>query len=389
MRHHQERLGETAMRKRILSCLLLLGAGLFGVSAVRAEPQRIQALASIKGTRPLHVEGHGLVTGLKGTGDQTPAARNALRQMLSAQNILVSDEDIEGKNVALVLVTAEIPAFLRPGSTVDVRVSSTNAKSLENGVLSTTMLRLSTNAPVYAVAFGRVLIGGEGAGNRFETTGSIPGGAQVVRSQEVDYLSERDTFELILGRPSFTDAANIAKVINTSDRLNPDLEAFLNRQGFGALEMSIPGPAQALDADTVIVQIPEEYRQRKVQYVGSVLQTPVEVDVPPRVVINRATNTVIITGEVKVSRAAIAHGNLSVLVEQPPPQDGVPQPKRFLEEPQETRTVVEMSETLGQAEQLQTLLKTLNAMKTTPRDVITIIENLHRAGALHAELIVQ
>jgi len=347
-------------------------------------------LVTLKGVRPIRVRGTGLVTGLQGTGDEAESARKAVQRLLARQNINVNQADVEGENVAVVAVTAEIPPFARPGVATDVRVSSLHdAESLENGTLVRTNLRARTDGPIYAVASGRVLIGGEGAENRFGTTGGIPNGAQIVRSHDTQYLTDMDTVELLLKRPSFSDAANIAKVINSSDTLNPDLEAYLSRLGFDAVTRSIPGPAQALDAGTVIVKIPDSYRQRKVQYVSSVLQTPVDVDVPARVVINRATNTVVITGQVKVSRAAIAHGDLRVLVERPEPREGVPQPPQIVHGPQAEQRLVEMAESLGQTENLQVLLNTLNAMQTRPRDVITIIENLHKAGALHAELVVE
>ncbi|MHC4885260.1 MAG: flagellar basal body P-ring protein FlgI [Planctomycetota bacterium] len=361
--------------------LLLLAGGL------RAE--RIETIASIKGVRPLRISGRGLVTGLKGTGDKGDAAKIALQRFLGKQGINVETKDIDGSNVALVSVTAELPPFARPGQLIDIRVSSVNgAASLENGILELTRLRAIETGPVYAVASGRVLVGGQDEENKYLTTGSTPDGAEVVRENRVKFISDRNTFELLLNRPSFSTAYSIARAVNTSTASNPEAATQLG-QGFRGMSRE-SGPAQALNAGTVIIRIPEKFLGQKVKYISTIMRTlNVDVDVPPKVVINRATGTVVITGQVRVSRSAIAHGNLSVLVEKPINQgQGNANTNAYrLAQPQnEQWNLVEMSETLGQAEHLQVLLKTLNAMKTRPRDIIAIIKELKRAGALHAEL---
>lgn len=373
--------------RNILLVLVCLAA-----TAPAARAERIEVLAHIKGMRPLRVNGQGLVVGLNGTGDKANASREALKRLLSKQNLHFSVDDLPGQNVALVNVTAEIPAFARPGSVVDVQVSSlVNTASLQNGILLNTILRARPDGPVMAMASGRVLVGGESQNDQFPTTGSIPasqqGGAQVVRGQDVSFLSDRNTFELLLKRPSFSTAHSIAQAINANSATNPDLERMIEQMAFDILDRSIPGPAQALDAGTVIVRIPEQYGASKVKYISTVLKdVSVDVDVPPRVVINRATNTVVITGEVRVDRVAIAHGDLSVVVEQASRND----PAQFQFNPQDQRSLVEVTDAgQGQTENLKALLATLNAMQTRPRDIITIIETLHRAGALHADLVTQ
>jgi flagellar P-ring protein precursor FlgI len=235
---------------------------------------------------------------------------------------------------------------------------------------------------------GRILIGGN-ANSTFVSSGMIPAGrnsgAQVLRGYDVQFVSERNTFELILKEPSFANAYAIAQSINSTGETNPYLERMIEQEtGANAFDIQVKGTAQALNAGTVIVQIPASRLDQKVKYIMSVLKNVnVSADVPPRVVIDRGTNNVTITGEVRVSRAAIIQGNLSVMVEQA--TDNIP--ARFAEQPR--RTVVEMSDSLGQAENLQTLINTLNAMQVTPKDVVNIIQKLHRAGALHAELIVE
>jgi flagellar P-ring protein precursor FlgI len=376
--------------------VLLVFGLLFILLAGPVRAERVESLATIRGARPLRVSGIGIVVGLNETGDTALAARKALRKIQTDQSINVALEDIQGENIAVVSVTARIPAFARPGTFVDAQVASIyDATSLENGRLQITHLRVRPGGDTVAVASGRILVGGSNENSKFLTTGNIPasygGGAEVVRSEAVDFLSERNTFELILREPSFANAQAIANAINSNSATNPDLEAFLEERGFAALDLSVPGYAQALDAGTVIVQIPPRYEQDKVKYISSVMtDVNVDVDVPPRVVINGATNTVVITGEVRIARGALAaHGGLSVMVERPPnAPEGANM--RFLQEDPDQRSLVEISEgEQGQTENLRALYNTLNAMEARPADIITIIENLHRAGALHAELVNQ
>ncbi|MFW5858097.1 MAG: flagellar basal body P-ring protein FlgI [Planctomycetota bacterium] len=377
--------------RQLGTVLALLGTFLLLAAPARAE--RVEVLASIKGARPLRVMGKGIVVGLRGTGDDAAAARKALQQLLSKERMDVDMADLDGSNIAIVSVTAEIPAFTRPGAVVPVKVASIyDAESLENGILLTTQLRAVPGGPVYAVASGRLLIGGENQGEQFPTTASIPaslhGGAQVVRSEDVEFLSERNTFELNLNQPSFSVAESIAQAINSNSATNPRLDQVLEDAGFDALNMSIAGYAQALDAGRVIVRIPERYLTDKVRFISAVMKdVNVNVDAPPRVVINRATNTVVVTGEVRVGRAAIAHGDLTVMIERPQnaPAGATAQ---FQRPDQEPVSLVEVSESeQGRTENLRALLNTLNAMKARPRDIIAIVEALHRAGALHAELV--
>ncbi|MHC4870343.1 MAG: flagellar basal body P-ring protein FlgI [Planctomycetota bacterium] len=364
--------------------ILLLTTGM-------ARAVRVETMASVKGMRPLRVSGQGLVTGLNGTGDKSEGAKKLIARFLDKNGINASAEDIESGSVALVNVTTEIPASSRTGIVLPLRVSAlNNAQDLENGILLTTNLRAVPGGPVYVVGSGRILIGGEDQNSKFPTTANIPSGqnsgGQVVRAHEAQFISDKNTFELVLNRPSFSNAYSIAQAINSTGETNPYLEQIIeNSSGLDVFDIQVKGTAQALDAGTVIVQIPPQKLDQKVKYIMSVLKNVnVSVDVPPRVVIDRTTNNVTITGEVRVSRAAIIQGNLSVMVEDPPA--GTP---RFVKQNPQRRPVVEMSESLGQAEHLQTLINTLNAMQVTPRDVANILQKLHSAGALHAELIVK
>ncbi len=372
--------------KNTISIILFLA-----FTATSAMAVRVETLASVKGMRPLRVSGQGLVTGLNGTGDKSDAAKKLLARYLDKNGINVSSEDVESGSVALVNVTAEIPASVRTGVVIPLRISSiNNAQSLENGILLRTNLRAIPGGPVFVVGTGRVMIGGDGAANQFSTTATVPAGrnsgGQIVRANDTHFVSDRNTFELILARPSFSNAYSIAQAINSTGETNPYLEEIIeNSSGLAAFDIQVKGTAQALDAGTVIVQIPPKKLNQKVKYIMSVLKNVnVSVDVPPRVVIDRATNNVTITGEVRVSRAAIIQGNLSVMIEDP--ANAIP---RFVKQNPERRPVVEMSESIGQAEHLQTLINTLNAMQVTPRDVANILQKLYAAGALHAELIIE
>ena len=371
--------------KRFFTLLLVLGLS----GAARAE--RIESMATIKGAYPVTLRGVGLVTGLGGTGDSKAVAVKMLKELYGKQQINVAEADLTSQNVAVVSVEATLPPFVRPGARLRARVSSLNgATSLANGMLLTTHLRITDDGPAYAVASGRILIGGDAETDRFPTAGIIPdgpdSGAQVVRSRDVNFISEDGVFELLLNKPNFANAHTITRAINNNDSANPALVG-AGLGGFQALDRDVPGPAQSLDAGTVIVQIPPQYLSEKVKYISNIMRNiTVNVDVPPRVVLNYATNTVVITGEVTVSRAAVSHGNLTVNVTDAENRPGVKQVERAKTE---AWPVIEVSDYIGEAQHLQTLVNTLNAMKVRPRDTIEIIQNLHRAGALHGELVVE
>ncbi|MBN1256478.1 MAG: flagellar basal body P-ring protein FlgI, partial [Planctomycetes bacterium] len=243
------------MRVRIMILIIF-----FLLLSLPAQAERVSVLATIKGTSPLKISGTGIVEGLNGTGDKAVASRKALKTLLAKENINVAMSDIDGQNVAVVSVSAEIPAFTRPGTMIDVTVASLfDAENLQNGILKLTHLRVEGSGETYAVASGRVNIGGEDAANQFPTTANITGGAQVVRAHEVDFLSDRSTFELLLKEPSFATSQAIAHAINSTSGTNPRLDRYLEEAGFEAFDKPVPGFAQALNAGTVIVQIPDYY----------------------------------------------------------------------------------------------------------------------------------
>ncbi len=370
--------------RRILAaslCLLLLAGG-----SVRAE--KIGALVTILGAQPVHVEGVGIVTGLRGTGDESKAAHKALRVYLDKHQLALDLADLDSQNIALVKVDAEIPAFKRPGQKVAVRVTAINdASSLEGGVLQLTPLSVRPEGESYAWASGRIVVGGGTADTVHATSGRIPanseGGAQVVKTLTADIVEPDHTFRLNLNRFSLADAAAIARTINRDPGLNPSVGpqlGFEAAQEGARIAWALPGQ--------VVVRIPDAKMDQQVEFISRVLDLNVAVEKPARVLINRQTNTVILTGEVRVDPVAISHRNLTVTLQ---PAAGAPEgsrQRRHTLRDQDERPLVEL-EGYGEMPNLQKLIDNLNAMGCTTRDIIVILQKLKSIGALHAELKVE
>lgn len=371
------------MRKAWLGLFCLVFLLLFSFP-VCAEVTRIKDITELEGVRGNQLIGYGLVVGLSGTGDSRNSlfTNQALSNVLEKFGISVDSELIRSRNVASVLVTAELPPFVQNGERIDCIVSSLgDAKSLQGGVLLLTPLK-GVDGKVYAVAQGPVSIGGfaagTGGGNEVQrnhpTVGRIPNGAIVERTVETNfYDATRGTFTLLLKNPDFVTASRIAQAINVE---------------FGG------DTARALDANRVEVRIPEHYRGRVSQLVALVGEIPVEPDMPARVVVNERTGTIVIGGNVRILPVALAHGNLTVTirtqyeVSQPPPFS----PGETVVVPQEEVTVREQEARLFRVESGNTiddLVRVLNALGVSPRDLIAILQALKEAGALQGELVIQ
>ena len=343
-----------------------------------AEAARLKDLASVKGVRDNQVIGYGLVVGLRGTGDKlgVPFTTQSLRSLLSKMGISIDSTQIRIKNVAAVMVTASLPAFARTGGTIDAVVSSIgDAKSLKGGTLLMTPL-IGTDGQIYAIAQGAVSIGGfsvEGGGasvsQNHPTVGTLVGGATIER--EVAYsLAGRQDFEISLHRPDFTTAQRTANRINES--------------------FSTP-IATARDAGTLDVILPEEFSGNVVGFLAKVELVNVEPDVRARVVLNERTGTIVMGDAVRVSTVAVSHGNLTVIVNQ---TNQVSQPGPFSNgetarlqntdidafEEKSRLSVIEDTVTIGD------LVRALNAMGTTPTDLISIIQAIKASGSLSAEV---
>ena len=339
---------------------------------------RIKDIAKIYGVRSYRLIGYGLVTGLPGTGDkeQTVFSIRSLTNMLRNYGIKVDPSRIRVRNIAAVMVTAEVPPFARPGMRVDAIVSSIgDAKSLQGGVLLLTPLR-AMDGKVYAVAQGPISIGGGffagGAGARVSknitTTGRVINGVIIERRLPFELTLRGGSVSIILNRPDFSTANNMAEVINKNFGINI---------------------AKALDPTTVRVKVIE--KDNIVDFLAKMENLDVPVDLKAKVIINERTGTVVIGKDVKISTVAIAHGGLSIVVKETPK---VSQPLPFStgETIITPETKIEIKEErkplflVPKTATISDLVKALNAIGGTPRDLIAILEAIKEAGALHAEI---
>lgn len=350
---------------------------LFGFNLAQAE--RLKDLADVQGVRNNQLVGYGLVVGLDGSGDNAPFTNQTLTNMMNQFGItLPSGVDPKSKNVAAVTVIGVLPPFAKPGQSIDITASSIgNAKSLKGGTLLLTPLR-GADGNVYAVAQGSLIVGGvnaEGRNARIAvnqaSVGRIPNGATVERSVP-NTFAQGDTFTFNLQNPDFTTAKRI------SDQIN---------------EVMGEGVAQALDAVSIRVRAPRDPNQR-VSYL-SVLEnleiTPAEARA--KIIINSRTGTVVMGKNVRVTPAAVTHGNLVVTIQEKPK---VVQPEPFSEGQTavENQTDVNIEEQNNRAFKfdsgitLDELVESINKVGATPSDLISILEALKQAGALNAELVV-
>lgn len=349
--------------------------------ATFAQAERIRDLTSVQGVRTNSLLGYGLVVGLDGTGDQTtqtPFTTQSLSNMLSQMGITVpAGTNMQLKNVAAVMVTAQFPAFARQGQTIDVVVSSMgNAKSLRGGTLLMTPLK-GVDSQVYALAQGNVLVGGAGAsaGGSSVTVnqlngGRITGGAVVERELPTQF-GAANTINLQLNQEDFTLAQQITDTINRSS-------------GYGN--------ATALDARTVQIRVPAG-NSSQVRLLANIQN--LEVGVAPqdaKVVINSRTGSVVMNREVTLDTCAVAQGNLSVTVNR---QANVSQPDtpfgggQTVVTPQ-TQIDVRQSggslQSVRSSANLNNVVRALNALGATPIDLMSILQSMQSAGCLRAKL---
>lgn len=371
-------------RTRFFSCRQLLQAVALGAGVLLAplsQAERIKDLASIQGVRDNPLIGYGLVVGLDGSGDQVrqaPFTQQSLTNMLSQLGVTIPQgSNMQLKNVAAVMVTARLPAFARPGQNVDVVVSSMgNAKSLRGGTLLMTPLK-GANGQVYAIAQGNLLVGGAGAesgGSSVQVNqlngGTIPGGATVEQSVPTTYARD-GMINLEMNSSDFGAAQNVV--------------AALNKQ-FG------PSTATALDGRLIQVRGPLD-PQAQTAFLSHVEN--LQVNLPParaRVVINARTGSVVMNRTVTIEEAAIAYGNLSVVISN---QAQVSQPDTPFGGGQTVvanSTQIEMRSDSGSLQRVKTsanladVVRALNALGATPQDLLSILQNLKSAGALRADL---
>ncbi len=363
----------TALIIAVCSCLSIVA----GPSLKAAS--RLKELVSIEGVRDNQLVGYGLVVGLNGTGDrrQTMFSAQSLTNMLQRMGVTVNPASITVKNTAAVMVTGSLPPFAQPGLKIDVTASSIgDANNLQGGLLVLTSLK-GADGQVYAIAQGSIVTGGFVAGRggavqtlNHPTAGRIPEGASVERAAPSPDLSSR--LKLQLRDMDFTTASRIATALN---------------QKFAPYSPI----ARADNGRTISVSIPTEWANRMADFVSSLENVRVESDRPSRVVINERTGTIVLGKLVHVAPVAIMHGNLSVEVQttlqvsQPGPLSQgttqvVPQDKVAATE-ERARNVM-----LKEGATVEDLVRALNAVRTTPRDIIAILQSLRAAGALDCEV---
>ena len=363
---------------RFLPALALL-LGL--LAAWPAQALRVKEVAAVQGVRSNLLTGYGLVIGLDGTGDQStqmPYTTQSLANYLQQMGIsLPPGQRLQPKNIAAVVVTAQLPAFAQPGQAIDVTVSSVgNAKSLRGGTLITTPLK-GVDGQIYALAQGNLLVGGAGAsaGGSSVTinhlsAGRIPGGGQVERAVATPLLVG-ETLDLGLNAADFQTARQVAQAIN---------------QAKGA------GTARALDGRRVRVKAPTDADER-IAFLADIEELPLQGSSPSaKVVVNARTGSVVINQAVSLGACAVAHGNLSVSISSTPL---VSQPNPLSTGGQTVVTEqasIQISQDKGAlikidaSPQLTDVVKALNALGATPQDLVAILQAIKAAGALNAEL---
>ncbi|MGD9833839.1 MAG: flagellar basal body P-ring protein FlgI [Piscinibacter sp.] len=377
---HPDRI-ERLIRTLIALAAVLASAALWWpASALAVGAARIKEIASVQGVRSNPLVGYGIVVGLDGTGDQTtstPFTAQSIAAMLQQMGVTVpAGASMQLKNVAAVMVTAQLPPFAQPGQTLDVNVSSLgNAKSLRGGTLIATPLK-GADGQIYALAQGNLIVGGAGAsaaGSKVQinhlSAGRVPEGATVERAVPTP-LNQGEHIQLDLAASDYGTAREVARTINA-------------KMGEGV--------AQALDGRAVRVRMPASPDAR-VAFLADIENLPIERAAPAaRVVINARTGSIVVNQAVTLAPCAVAHGSLSVtisstpVVSQPNPLAGgetVAREKADITINQQPGSLIQMPA----GTQLVDVVKALNSLGATPQDLLAILQAIKAAGALNAEL---
>jgi len=369
------------MKKIFLPILFLVIISSHFSWGIAESKVRIKEIVKIEKLEEIQLFGYGLIVGLDGTGDKRGVTFTvqSVSNMLQNMGITVNPEDLRLKNVAAVIVTATLPPFAKVGSCIDVTISSIgDATNLQGGTLLLTSLQ-GINGITYVSAQGPISIGGfnvktggTSTQKNHPTVGRIPGGGKVIKAPLLHIPLKE--LSLILSNPDFTTATRIAEAINNDFQNNI---------------------AYALDAGTVKINTPQKYQKENsiMNFISQIENLSVNPGTIAKVVINERTGTVAIGENVTISPVAVAQGNLFVtikstpIISQPSPlsQGGetVTTEKKEIQVEEEKSRV-----TLLKGATVEELVKSLNALQVTPRDIIAIFQALKEAGALQAELII-
>lgn len=330
------------MKKLALVLLFLL--------SVNVDAARLKDIASIRGVRENQLIGYGLVVGLKGTGDTgSEFTAKSTARLIEKLGVKLDAAQITSKNVAAVIITAQLPPFAKAGNPLDVTVSSVgDSSSLVGGTLLQAPLRAG-NDEIFAVAQGAVSVLGDGK-DMHTTVGRVPNGAMIERDIQADFAN-RKMYRMTLHNPDFTTAARTVLTINKE----------LGGQF-----------ASAKDAGTVDIITPPDYENKGVELMATIEAIEINPDQKARVVINEKTGTIVIGEKVKISRVGVSHGNITLKV--------IDEKTKKLTPIDDKVALLDTGANVGD------LVQALNKLGVTPKDLIAILQSIKAAGALHGEL---
>jgi flagellar P-ring protein precursor FlgI len=364
----------------LLRCFVVSAAFICVFVATTSASSRVKDLAMVAGARDNQLVGYGLITGIAGDGDKNPVyTLQTVANFLQKFGMNVPPATLSSKNVAAVVVTADISAFKKNGSRLDVTVSSIgDAKTLQGGILLQTPL-VGPDGEIYALAQGAISLGGISAGNEgasvlknHPTVAQIVGGALVEREIPAEIV-RNNTLELLLREPDFTSSARLATAIN---------KVFTNS-------------SESVDSTTVRVKIPDGLQSSVVDFVARVEAIELDPDMPARIIINERTGTIVATARIRIAACAVSHGNITISIAN---TLDVSQPAPFSQTgttavtPRTDTKVEEQKASFVTIPELPTIEKVaanLNSLGVTPRDMMAIFQAMKQAGALHAELIMR
>jgi len=370
--------------RRMKKLALIALAALIGTTTLVAAPAsaqdvRLKDITRVQGVTNNQLVGYGLVTGLAGTGDSTSVAftSKTIQNVLQTFGLSTTSQDVRTRNVAAVVVTASLPPFAHSGDNIDVTVSSIgDSSSLQGGTLIMTELKAANNL-VYATAQGPMSVGGFSFGTGTDTVsknhtaaGRIPQGAIIARDMVTNLQQDQSGFSYVLTSPDYKTAAHLAIALNKK---------------FGG------GTAHALDAETIRVNLPSRYVNDTVNFLADASDLRLDADSLAKVVVNERTGTIVLGGDIKLAPVAIAHGNLSLTITTT--NTAVPAGP-FTNAPTvtQTNTRVEAKENgrkliyINGAATLAQVVRALNTIGVSPRDLIAIVQALRESGSLQADV---